>query len=143
MMRRSVGPFAPSKQPGTRLRGLALLLALSALLLNQALLPYLHAAAGGPVLAITKQPEQHHSGFGDAAGAVAHRSDGDKGPATSEHQVCHFCRLLGAALPLPPSAEIGRVPVAIRLAWSPGEAAPIAPVDFTAGHRVRAPPPLI
>ena len=139
-MRRSAGPFAPSKQPGTRLRGLALLLALSALLLNQALLPYLHAAAGGPVLAIA---QQHHSEIHNTADAVAHRTDGDKGPATSEHQVCHFCRLLAAALPFPPSAEIGRIPVAIRLAWSPGEPAPIAPVDFTAGHRVRTPPPLI
>jgi hypothetical protein len=136
-MRRSVGPFAPSQQPGMRLRGLALLLAVSALLLNQALLPYLHAAAGGPVLAIVKQ---HHSNTADA---VAHRTDGDKGPSTSEHQVCHFCRLLGAALPLPPSAEIGRVPVFIRLAWSPGEPAPIAPIDFAAGNRVRAPPPLV
>ncbi len=138
-MRRSVGQSAPSKQPGTRLRGLALLLALSALLLNQALLPYLHAAAGGPVLAIVKQ---HHSDF-HAADAVAHRSDGDKGPSTSEHQVCHFCRLVVAALPFPPSAEIGRMPVSIRLAWSPGEPAPIAPVDFTAGHPVRAPPPRV
>ena len=139
-MRRSVGQSALSTQPGTRLRGLALLLALSALLLNQALLPYLHAAAGGPVLAIA---QQHHSDVQNAAGNVAHRTDGDKGPATSEHQVCHFCRLLGAALPLPPPAEIGRMPVSIRLAWSPGEPAPIAPVDFTTGHRVRAPPPLI
>jgi hypothetical protein len=140
MMRRAVGQFAPSKQPGARLRGLALLLALSALLLNQALLPYLHAAAGEPVFAIVKQ---HHSDFHNTADAVAHRTDGDKGPSTSEHQVCHFCRLVGAALPLPPLAEIGRMPVSIRLAWSPGEPAPIAPVDFTAGHRVRAPPPLI
>jgi hypothetical protein len=139
-MRRSVGQFAPSKQPGTRLRGLALLLALSALLLNQALLPYLHAAAGGPVLAIAKQ---HHSAFRNAADAAAHRNDGDKSPGTSEHQVCHFCRLLGVALPLPPSAEIGRIPVSIRLAWKPHGPAPIAPVDFTAGHPVRAPPPLV
>ncbi len=139
-MRRPVGPFAPSKQPGTRLRGLALLLALSALLLNQVLLPYLHAAAGAPVLAIA---QQHHSGVQNVAGTAADRSDGDKAPSTSEHQVCHFCRLLGAALPLPPSAEIGRMPVSIRLAWRPGEPAPIAPVDFTAGHPVRAPPPLI
>lgn len=139
-MRRSVGQFAPSKQPGTRLRGLALLLALSALLLNQALLPYLHAAAGGPALAIA---QQHHSDLRNTADAAAHRNDGDKGPGTSEHQVCHFCRLLGAALPLPPSAEIGRIPVAIRLAWKPHGPAPIAPVDFTAGHPVRAPPPLV
>src|SRR5687767_1817508 len=140
MMRRSAGQFPPSKQPGARLRGVALLLALSALLLNQALLPYLHAAAGGPVLAIVKQ---HHSDFHNNADAVAHRNDGDKGPSTSEHQVCHFCRLLGAALPLPPSAEIGQLPVSIRLAWSPGQPAPIARVDFTAGHPVRAPPPLV
>src|SRR5688500_9725079 len=138
-MRRSVGQFPPSKQPGARLRGLALLLALSALLLNQALLPYLHAAAGGPVLAIVKQ---HHSDLPTSADAVGHRKDGDKGPATSEHQVCHFCRLLGAALPFPPSAEIGRMPVAIRLAWQPHASAPIAPIDFTAGHPARAPPPL-
>jgi len=135
-MRRPVGQFAPSKRPGTRLRGLASLFALLALLLNQGLLPYLHAAAGGPVLAIA---QQHHS----AANAVPHRNDGDKGPGTSEHQVCHFCRLFGAALPLPPAAEIGRTPISIRLAWSPGEPAPIAPVDFTAGHPVRAPPPRV
>jgi hypothetical protein len=140
MMRRSAGQFPPSKQPGARLRGVALLLALSALLLNQALLPYLHAAAGGPVLAIA---QQHHSDVQNAAGTAAHRNDGDKGPSTSEHQVCHFCRLVGAALPLPPSAEVGRIPVAIRLAWKPHAPAPIAPVDFAAGHPVRAPPPLI
>src|SRR5688500_767892 len=103
MMRRSVGSFAPSKQPGARFRGVAVLLALSALLLNQALLRYLHAAAGGPVFAIA---QQHHSGVQNVAGTGAHRSDGDEGPSTSDHQVCHFCRLVGAALPLPPSAEI-------------------------------------
>ncbi len=85
-------------------------LALLALLANAALLPALHFAAGGPSV-----PPMH------SVVAFHHHSrdnNGEKEPAGTSHQVCHFCRLLGAALPPPPAIVIEIVSASRIVKWS-------------------------
>jgi hypothetical protein len=84
-------------------RRAAQVFAVLAVLANAALLPAVHFAAGGPragwaQLAETSGAHGHH--------AASRDDDGPERPGGSGHQVCHFCRLLGAALPPPPSVAV-------------------------------------
>jgi hypothetical protein len=117
-----------------RAHRVAQLLALLALLANAALLPVLHFAAGGPGAALSPTPHAegvHHD---------AHENGGGNEPSGASHQVCHFCRAVGAALPPPPSAILAFVPESYALSW-PIADRPIRPRDhFHTAHRPRAPP---
>jgi hypothetical protein len=108
------------------------LLALLALFANQAALPLLHFAvdaASAPV-ASSMPPDHYHLG---------HEPDRQQ-PAADHHQTCHFCRLLGAALPPPSSLVIAIVSAPEAIAW-PLVGTSIRPEDhFLSGHSPRAPP---
>jgi hypothetical protein len=83
-----------------RWRHVAPMLALLALLANQALLPTLHLAAAG---SWTDQ-------VGESGGSHHHARPGrssDADPGLG-HQVCHFCRFGAVALP-PPSGIVAEV----------------------------------
>jgi hypothetical protein len=105
--------------------------ALLALFINTALLPALHFAAGRPAFSAHSviSPDHHLHSDGD-----------EKSPASSGHQVCHFCRLLGVALPPPPSTVVVRISAPRRVVWS-GREAPVPPRQaFRTGNLPRAPP---
>jgi len=124
---------------GMRWRRAAPTLALLALLASQALLPVLHFAAGGPLVPVpaTAPPDlplagHHHAGHGQDDGSES---------GGAEHQVCHFCRLAGVALPPPPTVVIALlsrsriIEVAADQSLRPQE-------QLDSGHPARAPPPM-
>jgi hypothetical protein len=80
-------------------RNTARTLALLALLANAALLPALHLAVRSVAVAAHGAAALHNH---------KHDDSGNE-PAGTNHQVCHFCRLLGVALPPPPLTVIGLV----------------------------------
>ena len=81
-------------------RRVAPLLALLALLANQALLPTLHlAAAASSTDHVGEAGASHHHARPERS------NDADPGAG---HQVCHFCRFGAAALP-PPSGVVAEV----------------------------------
>jgi len=124
---------------GLRRRQAAPLLALLALLAGQALLPAFHFAAGRS-LAPAPAAAQHHA---PAAGHHhAGHEDSDGGDAGGkEHQACHFCRLVGVALPPPPPAVVA--PAAPPRAIGIIADRPLPPKErFEAGRPARAPPPI-
>jgi hypothetical protein len=107
-------------------------LALLALFSNVALLPALHFAAGGPgssaPLPFSVEGSHHHgAGHGGQ-------------PADPGHQVCHFCRLLGVALPPPPTAVIELVAVLATPIWSIQATPILAPRLYREANPPRAPP---
>lgn len=125
-----------------RSRRFAGLLALFAILLNQALMPAMHVQAGSwPAHAAVvasgefhHQPAKHSADRHDKAGA-----DED----SQSHQVCHFCRLIGAALPPPPIEVFAPLTRKAEPLWEPARLP--APVEhrFLIGHASRAPPHLV
>jgi hypothetical protein len=85
-----------------RWRDAAQALALLALLANAALLPGLHFASGRyHKVDRAETSYRHHAG--------SHDRGGESEPLGAGHQVCHFCRLLGVALPPPPLAVVERL----------------------------------
>jgi Protein of unknown function (DUF2946) len=106
-----------TSSPGRRvpkwsaLRALTQALALLALFVNAAFLPTLHFASGGPssapIDATHAEGHQHHRNDSP---------DNDKSHGAG-HQVCHFCRLVGVALPPPPAVTINAPALAEKMAW--------------------------
>lgn len=104
---------------------LAAALAILAVLANQAVLPAVHFATSG-------LPGASHHG-------AHHERDGSK-PSGTEHQACHFCRLVGAILPPPPAAAIAFEPMAAAIVW-PGIGWVSRPDrNFRAAYPARGPP---
>ena len=109
-----------------RLRFFTQVLALFAVFANIALLPSLHASTSlnsGRVEAV------HHS----------HKDGGE--PAAANHQVCHFCRFLGVALPLPPTTIIEVVSASLIVDW-PSADVSIRPQELLRSANLPRAPPL-
>ena len=121
-------------------RSLLALAAILALLFNQAFLSSTHFANA----TFAAEPAHHHSVAADHqhSGDIAAQRDAGKEPAAGHHQTCHFCRLLGFALPPPPAEPLGRIAVSVRLSWVAAGRTVIAGARFRIGHPVRAPPRL-
>jgi hypothetical protein len=118
-----------------RWRDAAQVLALLALLANATLLPSLHFAAGG------RDPISH--AVHDAQPVPGRQNPDDGGgrePTGPSHQVCHFCRLLGAALPPPPVAVIERVSADRTAHWSRPDPQNRRQAPVRSANRPRAPP---
>ena len=113
-------------------RRLATFVAVLALLVQQGLLPILHFAVGAQL------SDRMHVA---AAGHHVHQSGNGEGnaPGDTNQGPCHFCRILGAALPPPPVAEFLRLaptPIAFALF-----VAQIPPDSWSSrAHGARAPP---
>jgi hypothetical protein len=109
-------------------------IALLALLFNAALLPADHV---GRFVEATAYPAREHSPH--------HRQvDDEKSPkhGKATHQVCHFCRLAGSALPPPPSIIVEHIRVAQDVCWQVAEQPARRPDHCSAANLPRAPPPL-
>jgi hypothetical protein len=117
-----------------RWRFAAEFLALLALLANAALLPALHFAAGGPGSAFLAEVS-HHPGHDGGAGP----HDGGNDPAADGHQVCHFCRLLGVALP-PPSTVLVSIYTFETVHWPADDRSVTRPQTLRVANLPRAPP---
>lgn len=113
-----------------RAGGAALLCALLALLLNQALLPALHFASGAGLPA---HQAAHH-----LCGETA--PDTPDSPGHDDHQACHFCRIAGAGLPPPPCAPAGRLEPAHAVAWADTSGAAAPPRERLFANPTRGPP---
>jgi hypothetical protein len=111
-------------------RAAAKALALLALLANAALLSASHQI-GGITLSTLAGTAQHHHHIG---------GHGEDRPASSAHQVCHFCRLLGAALPPPPSTVIEIVTLSRIVEWPAADWLIRRQEPPRTTHRPRAPP---
>jgi len=96
-------------------RRLAAFVAILALFV-QGLAPVVHFALGAQIAVLG-----HHA----PAGAHAHHHGGESDNSGSSHGPCHFCRILGAALPSPPVAELLR----------------LEPMPIVFAHLVAGPPP--
>jgi hypothetical protein len=99
-------------------------------LLQQGLLPVLHLPLGtlAGVASAT------------AAAGVHHHHDGDGKSDHAGHGPCHFCRLIGAALPPPsPVVLFSLAPVSSIRVVPVADLRPAA--SFSRAHGVRAPPP--
>lgn len=113
------------------------MLALFAVLANAALLPALHFAGGGPdaagqhAVAVALQHEAHNAGGGHDPGDPTH------------HSPCHFCRLLGAALPPPPDIAIAFVAVSLQVSWPVEEQSAPPRETFRTANLPRAPPAFV
>jgi hypothetical protein len=97
-----------------RLRRIALIFSLFALLANQALLPIIHAAGGPPVPAPTSIS---HSAPSAGHSHEPPEQKGSREPSGAGHQVCHFCRLIGVALPPPPMTLLEVVSTSHAIGW--------------------------
>jgi hypothetical protein len=119
---------------------LACIIGVLALLITQVLLPTLHFATGTPLAAKLGAAIHSHSHVG-----TSHHHDKQEQPDKSQsdgvdHQVCHFCRLMGAALPPLFAVQIGRLSGSGAASWHLADQA-VRPEDhFQTGHPVRAPP---
>jgi hypothetical protein len=102
------------------------LLGLLALLANAAFLPFVHVGLPGAL---------HH-----AEASQAHHHDGQKEPTGATHQVCHFCRLVGVALPPPPTTIIEIVAVSEAVAWPTHQHAILPQPNLRKANRPRGPP---
>lgn len=81
-----------------------------ALLANAVLLPLLHhphVSVPAPVAEVSHDHHQHHANPGES----------DDEPDGRAHQICHFCRLLGIALPPPPSVAVEIAFVSHVIEW--------------------------
>jgi hypothetical protein len=112
---------------------IAQVLALLALFANAAPLPALHAssahyASASPDIAA---PNHRHHLRGETGGEQ---------PAFPAHQACHFCRLLGAALPPPPAASVEIVFHAEAATWPELPARILRHESLRANNLPRAPP---
>jgi hypothetical protein len=108
------------------LRQLTQTLALFALFANIALLPTLHVSWG------------QHPSRGEA---VHHSHQNSNEPAALNHQVCHFCRFLGAALPPPPTIVIEVVSASQIIEWPPADPS-IRPEQLLRSANLPRAPPL-
>jgi hypothetical protein len=116
-------------------RNAANALALVALFANAALLPALHSASAWSHRAV---PQAHS--INSLYPHHVHDTDGHKQPANLDHQVCHFCRLLGAVLP-PPSLKIIETITPSQIVRWPVTDAPVPrQVRLGAANLPRAPP---
>jgi hypothetical protein len=113
---------------------IACLMGMLALLLNQLLLSSAHN-----VMHSLEPPEA----FGASAVATHqhHEKHGSNESNDNRGQPCHFCRLMGTALPSPPTAGNVPWPTAAVASW-PKTAVNTAygQQHFTIGHPPRAPP---
>jgi hypothetical protein len=103
------------------------------MLANAALLPAVHFArevGAGPTSLVHASGHQGHHNPGP--------TDEGENPAKSEHQVCHFCRLLGVSLP--PPALVTATIAFFTVRWS----VPLQPIQrqkaLRAANLPRAPP---
>jgi hypothetical protein len=121
-----------------QLRQLAQLLSIVALFANSALLPTLHFAAqmSTGLHAATSFESSHHHNANPAGG-------GEKGPHDLSHQVCHFCRLLGAALPPPPSTEIAITSAPRGTTWAGAPNIVRVAGQLGSANSARGPPPTV
>lgn len=128
-MQRDRTPPEAARRPD-QAGGAALLFALLALLLNQALLPALHFASGAGLL-------DHHA---------AHHLCGEHAPGApdtpghDDHQACHFCRIAGASLPPPPYVPAARLQPARAIAWADTSDAAVPPRERLFAYPTRGPP---
>jgi hypothetical protein len=119
----------------TEWRRAAQTLALLALLANAVLLPALHFAAGGPSVTPVHSVAVFHHHSRD--------NNGEKEPAGTSHQVCHFCRLLGVALPPPPAIVIEIVSASQIVRWSIGDQSIRWRQPLRTANLPRAPPSMV
>ena len=125
------------------MRRAARLFAVVALLAHQALLPTLHFAAGDPI-AFDHSAGSPHAAHG--ADPHHHASRGREGHGETNgasHQICHFCRLFGAALPPPPTTVVERIGPSGELDWPEAEHSFRPEEYFQTGRRTRAPPTIV
>lgn len=119
-------------------RRLPQLLAVLALFANAALLPTLHFASRSPAefLAAASPGEASHP-------ALHHGHGGQKETDGASHQVCHFCRLIGVALPPPPSVAIEAASVAEAVTWRVPDDLIEPGRHVRSANLPRAPPPAV
>jgi hypothetical protein len=110
----------------------AKVLAVLALLANATLLPAVHFAASGPSYSSASVHASHRHHVRDG--------DGEEQQPGSTHQVCHFCRLLGVALPPPPNAVIEIVRVPESIGWPAEDSRELQRAPLRTSNLPRAPP---
>ena len=111
-------------------RRLAAFVAILALFV-QGLAPVVHFALGAQIVAFGHQAP---------AGAHAHQHGGESdNSGSNSHGPCHFCRIVGAALPPPPVAELLRLEPT-RIVFAHIVAGPPPATWSSRAHGARAPP---
>jgi hypothetical protein len=118
-------------------RRAAQLFALLAVLANAAVLPAIHFAGGGA--GVAAEPLLQESGP-HGRHARSRDDDAPEKPGGSAHQVCHFCRLLGAALPPPPSAALAVEFASRTVEWPSSDTAILWRQALRTANLPRAPP---
>jgi hypothetical protein len=118
-------------------RRAGLAFALLAVLANAALLPAVHLAGGRQGAGVASLAEAP----GHLARHAADHGDYDpEKPGGTGHQVCHFCRLLGAALPPPPSVAVAVEFAFQTVEWPSADAAIPRRQALRTANLPRAPP---
>lgn len=105
-----------------------------ALLLNALLLPgSWHVPTASSTRASGHASFAHHeTQVGHGKHKLPHEAD--------HHQTCHFCRLVGVAIPLPPMAAIERATEPEAVAWPEESGESVFRARGRTAHRPRAPP---
>ena len=106
-------------------------LAMLALLANALLLPALHRFSGGTPASAGSEASHHRAAHGDGE---------QERQGSTDHQVCHFCRLLEAALPQPPSVAV-ELSFLATAEWAITDTVFPRPKGPRATKLPRAPPP--
>jgi hypothetical protein len=115
-----------------RWRHIAPLLALLALLANQALLPTIHGAAAGAWIDRVGDPVRSHD---HALPEPVDDANSDAG-----HQACHFCRFGAVALPAPSDIVADVLSAPLRAVWVAADEADRPKERFRISGLARAPP---